>query len=58
MRTLTQESDTVLVWPSIGTAIRYAVSDLVGYTAAPSLLSRLTVRPVIRTLVPVVNHRG
>ena len=52
--TLAQESDTLLVWPSISTAIRPTASGLVGWTAVPSLplRSAATVRPVIRTRVP------
>ena len=53
--TLAQESDTLLVWPSIRTAIRPAVRGLVGMTTVPILLLRVAaavVRPVIRTRVP------
>ena len=51
---LAQESDMLLAWPSIHTAIRPTASGLVGVTTVPSLPLRwaAAARPAIRTRVP------
>ena len=57
--TLAQESGTLLVRPSIRTAIWPAASGLAGMTAVPSLPLRwaAAARPAIRTRVPVGTAR-
>ena len=60
MDRLAQESDAILVWPAISTAIRPAASGLDGWTAVriPSLSLQwaAATRPTIRTRVHGEQH--